>query len=100
MDPDMDGYEEWFNPYSGTCPVHGAWKGAYDECPKCLHADDLKRMTDFPNSICWGCDHCQDEPGRKADCGYYDFPQTPRKKRCKYFKPLEFHQDYFGEGED
>jgi hypothetical protein len=96
MNPDMDGYDEHFNPYYGTCPKHGAWKGSTDECPQCMKEEYENDIGNTVTSICWGCNNCRDEPGRKVDCGYYGFPQRPRVKRCKGFDKLQPEHDNFG----
>jgi len=79
-----DEYER-MHPSSGSCKKHGHWAGAMDECPQCMNEDDIASRDDVPGSLCWGCEHCQDEPGSMVDCSHYGFPQRPRKKKCKHF---------------
>ena len=80
-----DGYDERMNPYDGTCPKHGHWKGSIDECPKCMNESAMMDQPDFPNSICWGCENSEEEPAEKVHCGHYGFPMKPIKKKCKWF---------------
>jgi len=85
-----DEYER-MHPFSGNCKKHGGWASAMDECPKCMNENDIKAMiqheASIPDSICWGCGHCHDEPGPRVQCGHYGFPVRPIKKKCKYFTP-------------
>ena len=84
-----DGYDERYNPYYGTCPKHGNWKGSIDECPKCMKTSMEQDMQNIPSSICWTC-MFGDEPDTTVRCQYdpklSTLNQIPRKKHCKHFK--------------
>ena len=86
-----DGYDERMNPYYGKCPIHGNWKGPYDECPDCKKLSYDKDYNEVPNSICWHCQFCgSEEPGIYVYCEAVpklrNLRQKPRKNKCKWFK--------------
>lgn len=91
--PDDEDYQkEMAKPYRYHCPIHGDGYAALDECPKCMEEDAMKDEHHIPSSICWTCGSCESDPEStvqhgRTDCGYYGFPQVPRKKNCKGFTP-------------
>lgn len=77
------------HPYRVECQKHGVHYESTDECMQCFN-DEMEKDRGFPNSICWGCMYCQDEPRYFVRCyapkWKIDRIQiTPRKKHCKYF---------------
>jgi hypothetical protein len=97
-------YDEYMNPYYGTCSKHGAWHGSYDECPQCMKEEAYHEYDHVVCSICWNCQFGS-EPDSKVFCGFHPkmrkLAQIPRKKKCKHFKecipPSPDEAEYFAE---